>query len=122
MVTLLLAVGLLLGTARLLGECFARIGQPAVVGELAAGVLLGPTIFGTLLPHLPAALFPATGQLQSGAGDADEPGDHHVPAGGGDGSGSSSVWRQGKSAFSVSAFALAVPFLIGFCFAWYMPF
>ena len=41
---------LLLLVGRLLGEAMQRIGQPAVMGQLIAGVLLGPSVFGTLLP------------------------------------------------------------------------
>ena len=40
---------LLLFFGRLIGEGMARIGQPAIFGQLLAGVLLGPSIFGALL-------------------------------------------------------------------------
>ena len=48
---LLVQLVLLIGTARILGGLFKRIGQPAVVGELLAGVLLGPTLFGRIAPE-----------------------------------------------------------------------
>ncbi|MEU9065954.1 cation:proton antiporter [Streptomyces sp. NPDC048306] len=49
-VTLLfLDVALILMLARSLGTLAARIGQPPVVGEILGGILLGPTLFGTLL-------------------------------------------------------------------------
>lgn len=41
---------LLVGAARMFGWVMKSIGQPAVVGELLAGVLLGPTVFGRLAP------------------------------------------------------------------------
>jgi Kef-type K+ transport system membrane component KefB/nucleotide-binding universal stress UspA family protein len=44
--------------ARGLGALARRWGQPAVVGELAAGVLLGPSVLGALAPGLWAWLFP----------------------------------------------------------------
>jgi len=47
---LLVQLVLLIGTARILGGIFKRAGQPAVVGELLAGVLLGPSLFGRLAP------------------------------------------------------------------------
>jgi Kef-type K+ transport system membrane component KefB/nucleotide-binding universal stress UspA family protein len=48
----------LLAVARGLGGLLRRIGQPAVVGELAAGLVLGPSIFGQLAPAAQAWLFP----------------------------------------------------------------
>ena len=45
-------------TGRLLGEAMLRLGQPAVMGQLIAGLLLGPSVFGLLLPDLQLALFP----------------------------------------------------------------
>jgi Kef-type K+ transport system membrane component KefB len=50
-VLLLLAV--ILVSAKVLGELAERIGQPAVVGELLAGVLLGPSVIGFVDPTLP---------------------------------------------------------------------
>ena len=44
--------------ARLLGALMNRIGQPAVVGELAAGLVLGPTVLGALWPSGAEWLFP----------------------------------------------------------------
>src|SRR5450830_124759 len=43
---------------RLLGEAMLRMGQPAVMGQLIAGLLLGPSLFGYLLPDLQHVLFP----------------------------------------------------------------
>ncbi len=43
---------------RLVGAAAARLGQPQVVAEMIAGVLLGPSLFGLLLPELQAWLFP----------------------------------------------------------------
>src|SRR4029450_13049471 len=45
-------------TARALGGLLRSVGQPAVVGELAAGLLLGPSVFGHLAPSLHDWLFP----------------------------------------------------------------
>ena len=49
----------LLLVGRLLGEAMQRIGQPAVMGQLLAGVLLGPSAFGVIWPEAQQALFPA---------------------------------------------------------------
>ena len=56
-----LSLGVLLFVARVLGELAQRLHQPAVVGELIAGVLLGPTILGTLAPEVSTFLFPLQG-------------------------------------------------------------
>ncbi|MDH4115986.1 MAG: cation:proton antiporter, partial [Acidimicrobiia bacterium] len=44
-------LALLIGAARLLGGFMKLIGQPAVVGELVAGILLGPSVFGRWAPE-----------------------------------------------------------------------
>ncbi|MFT5510124.1 MAG: Kef-type K+ transport system membrane component KefB, partial [Hyphomicrobiaceae bacterium] len=51
-------VVLLLTVGRLLGEAMERIGQPAVMGQLLAGILLGPSLFGLLAPSLHTLVFP----------------------------------------------------------------
>ena len=56
---LLLQIAVILVVARLCGLLLARLGQPPVIGEMAAGLLLGPVVFGVALPDLHAALFPA---------------------------------------------------------------
>jgi len=43
---------------QLIGKLAQRLGQPQVVGEMIAGVMLGPSLFGLLLPELQQALFP----------------------------------------------------------------
>lgn len=57
---LVIQVAVLLGSARLLGELARRLGQPAVVGEILAGVILGPSLLGALAPQVAAALLPAS--------------------------------------------------------------
>lgn len=47
----LVQLALLVGVARIFGWLMKSVGQPAVVGELLAGVLLGPTLFGRLAPE-----------------------------------------------------------------------
>ncbi len=48
----------ILAAARVVGSLARRIGQPQVVGEMIAGVLLGPSLFGYFAPELQAQLFP----------------------------------------------------------------
>lgn len=47
----LIQLALLIGVARLLGGLMKRAGQPSVVGELLAGVMLGPSLFGRVAPN-----------------------------------------------------------------------
>lgn len=54
----LLQLACLLMVARVLGEVARRFSYPRVIGELAAGVLLGPSVLGMLAPSLQEALFP----------------------------------------------------------------
>lgn len=59
-----LDVAVILAVARIVGSLFRRIGQPRVVGEIVAGILLGPTLLG---PELwPAFTAPAWLSCQAG--------------------------------------------------------
>ena len=49
---------LLLAAARVLAYAFARMRQPKVIGEILAGVLLGPSLLGRFAPSLSAAILP----------------------------------------------------------------
>ncbi len=56
---------LLLLVGRLIGEVMRRIGQPAVIGQLMAGILLGPSVFGAIWPEAQRTVFTANPQQQS---------------------------------------------------------
>jgi Kef-type K+ transport system membrane component KefB len=58
---LLAALAALMVVAHMLGTLFAHFRQPRVIGEIAAGLVLGPTLLGHLAPGLESRLFPATG-------------------------------------------------------------
>ncbi|NUO83684.1 cation:proton antiporter, partial [candidate division KSB1 bacterium] len=55
---LLLQVIVIIMAARVFGYLFQKIGQPAVMGEIVAGILLGPSFLGMLSPGMEAFLFP----------------------------------------------------------------
>ncbi len=55
---LLLQVIIILFTSRIFGIIFRKLGQQTVIGEIIAGVILGPSIFGWLFPDLFAIVFP----------------------------------------------------------------
>ena len=54
-----IAIAVVMICARLAGTVAARIGQPRVMGEVAAGILLGPTLLGAIAPEVEATLFPS---------------------------------------------------------------
>jgi Kef-type K+ transport system membrane component KefB len=65
--TFLLQVAAIVLVARFVGALFRKFGQPQVLGEMVAGILLGPSLLGWLSPSISAALFPAEslGYLQT---------------------------------------------------------
>lgn len=114
-----LALGVLLGMARLFGELAKSVKQPVVLGEIFAGILVGPTVLGQLAPALSASLFPKSGPgaialqgfcavacalflLVAGM-------EVHV----------GTIWRQGRTAVIVSFAGIIVPFSVGFGTAWF---
>jgi len=54
---LLLQLVIILATARACGWLLRHVGQPAVIGEMAAGIVLGPIVFGALFPDFHAIVF-----------------------------------------------------------------
>jgi len=57
--TLLLQIATIIIVARLFGWVCKAIGQPTVIGEIAAGIFLGPSLLGSFYPEVSALLFPA---------------------------------------------------------------
>jgi Kef-type K+ transport system membrane component KefB len=55
---LVLQVSVILAVCRVTGALFRKINQPRVVGEMFAGILLGPSFLGWIAPHFSAYLFP----------------------------------------------------------------
>ena len=53
----LLQLIVMVGAARLVHTVFRRFGQPGVIGEIVAGLLLGPSLLGHFLPQLSRELF-----------------------------------------------------------------
>ena len=56
---LLLQIIVIIACARLFGYLFKKIGQPAVIGEIVAGIVLGPSVIGAYFPEINHFLFPA---------------------------------------------------------------
>jgi Kef-type K+ transport system membrane component KefB/nucleotide-binding universal stress UspA family protein len=57
-VLVLIQVLLVIGLSRLVGLGFRSLRQPLVIGEIVAGIMLGPSLFGLVAPDLAASLFP----------------------------------------------------------------
>ncbi len=120
-VVLFLGFGVMLLVARMFGEFFTRFKQPAIVGEILAGIVLGPTIFGALFPEWADYLFPDSGNVAIAYQTIINLGvvfllmiagleiDLHV------------VWKQGRAAILVSLFSIIVPFSLGAGLAYLAP-
>ena len=61
LLALVVEVLAILVAARIAGSVFRRIGQPSVVGEMVAGVVLGPSVLGILAPEFSAVVLPPAG-------------------------------------------------------------
>lgn len=59
LVKVLLALTVIMITARVVGLVFTRLNQPAVIGEVVGGIVLGPSLLGRLFPGAAAVLLPA---------------------------------------------------------------
>lgn len=120
-VQLLIQLGIMLIMGRLLAEVARKFKQPAVIGEIIAGILLGPTILGMINPEWFTALFPTpsgAGTVLSGIVQvavvmllfiAGLEVDLQI------------VWQQGKQAVTTSLFGLIIPFMFGFAFPYFFP-
>ncbi len=116
-VAFLVQFALILVLARALGELLQRLNQPAVLGELLAGILLGPSFLGLLLPDLQRAIFINTEHLQSVAFvglvllmlltglETDV----------------RTIRNMGRTAALASLFGIVVPFASGLALGWSLP-
>jgi Kef-type K+ transport system membrane component KefB len=118
-------LALILVFCRLIGLIAVRFGQPQVVAEMIAGVMLGPSLFGWLLPDLQSSIFPwdrtqATRDTQSYLFPASQLGlalymfivgmEFRVDI----------VQRHFKTSLAVSAAGMVAPFLLGAGLGWYL--
>lgn len=118
---LLLQLSTMLLVGRLFAEVARKVKQPAVVGEIFAGILLGPTVLGMIQPEWFQTLFPQQGTsaiVLSGFVQvavvmllfiAGLEVDLHV------------VWQQGRQALATSLLGLIVPFFFGYIFPYLFP-
>src|SRR5271168_1880351 len=64
-VILIAQIALLMLVGRGLGEVMQRFGQPAIIGQLLAGLILGPSLFGWVWPEAHALIFPDTAEQRN---------------------------------------------------------
>jgi Kef-type K+ transport system membrane component KefB len=104
---------LLLAVGRLLGEAMSRVGQPAIFGQLLAGVLLGPSVFGALLPEARQIIFPGTPALKAMIDAVSQIGVLLLLLLTGMETNLALVSRKRRAVISTSLFGIAVPFVCG---------
>jgi Kef-type K+ transport system membrane component KefB len=117
----LLGLAVLLGSAHLLGELARRLGQPMVIGEMLAGLLLGPTFFGWLAPDAQQWLFPHEGAAATALDGIVLLAVTLLLMLAGMEVDLSSVRRQGAATISIASAALVVPLAVGGGLAWLAP-
>jgi Kef-type K+ transport system membrane component KefB/nucleotide-binding universal stress UspA family protein len=112
---------LLLFFGRLIGEGMARIGQPAIFGQLLAGVLLGPSVFGMLMPEWRHVVFPDTPALKSMIDAVSQIGILLLLLLTGMETNLALVNRRRRAVISTSLTGILIPFLLGVALAYLMP-
>jgi K+:H+ antiporter len=118
---LIAQIALLLLVGRGLGEIMQRFGQPTVVGQLLAGLILGPSLFGWLLPHIHAFLFPNTPEQRSLLSGISEVGVLLLLLITGMETDIRLVRKVGVAALAVTATGVIVPFVCGFMLGQVLP-
>jgi Kef-type K+ transport system membrane component KefB/mannitol/fructose-specific phosphotransferase system IIA component (Ntr-type) len=108
------ALAVLLGAAKFAGEVMQKFDQPSVLGEIFAGILLGPTVLGHFWPHIYSTLFPSKGAMPIVLDTVTTLGVVFFLLTAGLEIDLRSIFRQGKSALLVSSFGVIVPFALGF--------
>jgi Kef-type K+ transport system membrane component KefB/nucleotide-binding universal stress UspA family protein len=112
---------LLLLVGRVLGEGMSRIGQPALFGQLLAGVLLGPSVFGLLAPHWRAVVFPDDKTLKTMIDAISQIGILLLLLLTGMETNLALVRRRTRAVISSSLSGIAVPFACGVALAYALP-
>ncbi|HUX60836.1 MAG TPA: cation:proton antiporter [Ignavibacteriaceae bacterium] len=108
-------------SAKLIGELFNKIGQPAVVGEIIAGIILGPTVFGSLLPHTYNWLFPQNNGVKVALDGIVNLAVIMLLLVSGLEVDLSVVVKEGKTAFLTGVMGIIIPFALGFTAAYFFP-
>jgi len=116
-----LHIAALLATAIAMGGLARRLGIPAVVGEIAGGLLLGPTLLGRVAPDLFAWLFPPTGPVASARGAIARVGMLFFIVTIGLDISLGELRRSGRKALLVGTVGTLVPLVLGFVMCYAFP-
>lgn len=117
----LLELALLLFVARGLGEFMRRIQLPPVVGELLAGVLLGPSVFGWILPTVQGEIFPRSQSQSDLLSVVSWLGVLFLLVVTGLETDLNLIVRKGRTALIISLGGIIIPFATGLGLGWYLP-
>lgn len=112
---------LLIAVGRGLGEIMQRIGQPSVIGELLAGILLGPSLFGWIWPEAQHAIFPKTPEQKAMIDGIAQFGILLLLLLTGMETDLKLVRKVGKAAIAISIAGIVVPFACGFALGEFLP-
>ncbi len=112
---------LLLLTGRLLGEAMQRIGQPAVAGQLIAGIVLGPSVLGLLWPDVQHVLLPGNPEQKAMIDAISHLGLLLLLLLAGMETDLRLVKRTGRAAASASLAGISLPFVCGFLLGQFLP-
>jgi Kef-type K+ transport system membrane component KefB/nucleotide-binding universal stress UspA family protein len=118
---LIAQIVILILAGRLLGEAMQRIGQPAVVGQLVAGILLGPSVLGLLWPGAEQAIFPNNGEQKAMIQALSELGILLLLLLTGMETDLALVRKIGPAAIGVSIAGISLPFACGFALGELLP-
>lgn len=120
--TLMLAqVVVLVIFGRALGEVMFRLGQPSIIGQILAGVILGPTVLGSILPQAQSLLFPIGGEQAAMINGIAQLGILFLLLLAGMETDLALAYRLRKSAFTVSLTGIVIPFACGFALGMLIP-
>jgi Kef-type K+ transport system membrane component KefB/nucleotide-binding universal stress UspA family protein len=117
----LVQIVLLICVGRGLGELMQRIGQPSVIGELLAGVLLGPSLFGWIWPAAHGAIFPAAPEQKALIEGLAQFGILLLLLLTGMETDLKLVRKVGRAATTISIVGIVVPFACGFALGQFLP-
>lgn len=120
-IVFLAQVVLLVLAGRALGEAALRIGQPAVIGQLIAGLILGPSVLGALWPEAQHAIFPKAPEQKAMLDALSQFGVLLLLLLTGMETELKLVRRVGRAALSVSVSGICIPFACGFALGQLLP-